>query len=82
MSFATTGISADICILFSAKDAYMRDLGLSIPADCIASDTLEHTKMALTYMERVLGADTTPSEKLDLPVLCRQSVRSDEIVSV
>ena len=77
-----TGISADICILFSAKDAYMRDLGLSIPADCVASDYTAHTKMALTYMERVLGADTTPSEKLDLPVLCRKSVRADETVLV
>ncbi|WP_138993433.1 cysteine hydrolase family protein [Larkinella sp. C7] len=75
-----TGISSDVCVLFSAKDAYMRDLALSIPADCIASDAPEHTKMALTYMERVLGADTTPSDKLDLSALCQIDVRTDEKV--
>jgi nicotinamidase-related amidase len=67
-----TGISSDVCILFSAKDAYMRDLRLSVPADCVAADTAGHTKMALAYMERVLGTDTTPSTKLDLGDLCLQ----------
>ncbi|WP_229312081.1 cysteine hydrolase family protein [Larkinella punicea] len=66
-----TGISADICVLFSAKDAYMREYSLSIPGDCLAADTTAHTKMALTYMERVLGADTTPSSRLDLEFLSR-----------
>ncbi|KAA9349237.1 isochorismatase family cysteine hydrolase [Larkinella humicola] len=66
-----TGISADICILFSAKDAYMREFGLSVPGDCLAADTTLHTKMALTYMERVLRADTTHSSKLDLESLSR-----------
>jgi nicotinamidase-related amidase len=69
-----TGITADICILFSAKDAYMREFSLSVPSDCVASDSTAHTKMALTYMERVLGADTKPSTQLDLPDLCRKAL--------
>ena len=71
-----TGISADICILFSAKDAYMREFALSVPGDCLAADTPAHTKMALTYMQRVLGADTTPSSQLDLEALCRKAAFS------
>ena len=66
-----TGISADVCVLFSASDAYMREFNLYIPADCVAAESAEHTDMALTYVKRVLNADTTPSEQLDLQKLCR-----------
>ncbi|GAB3903214.1 cysteine hydrolase [Larkinella knui] len=76
-----TGISTDVCILFSAKDAYMRDLSLSIPADCVAADTVAHTKTALEYMERVMGADTTSSARLNLPELCQNPVPAQEKVS-
>ncbi len=61
-----TGISADLCVLFTANDAYMRDYSLSVPADCVAAGSPEDTKAALAYMERVLKADTSPSDKLDL----------------
>lgn len=64
-----TGIAADVCIQFSAIDAYMRDLKLVVPADCIASGSAENTQQALTYMQRVLSADTTASEDLDLKKL-------------
>ncbi|GAB3261656.1 cysteine hydrolase [Larkinella harenae] len=73
-----TGLSTDVCVQFSAKDAYMREFGLSIPADCVAAGSAAHTKTALTYMERVLGADTTPSDKLDLPALCQKYSLSGE----
>lgn len=66
-----TGISADMCILFSASEAYMREYSLTIPADCVTADSATHTRAALAYMKRVLGADTTVSPKLDLPALCR-----------
>jgi nicotinamidase-related amidase len=32
-----TGIAANICVLFTANDAYMRDFNLFIPQDCVAS---------------------------------------------
>lgn len=67
-----TGISADVCVLFSANDAYMRDFALYVPADCVAAGTVAHTQASLDYMERVLGADTTPSDQLDLQELIRQ----------
>ncbi|WP_234736570.1 cysteine hydrolase family protein [Tellurirhabdus bombi] len=68
-----TGISADVCVLFSANDAYMRDFGLYVPADCVAAGTTAHTQASLDYMERVLGADVTPSEQLDLQELTVQT---------
>ena len=61
-----TGISADVCVLFSATDAYLRDLQLAIPADCVASASTEYTQAALAYVTRVHQADTSPSDKLDL----------------
>lgn len=32
-----TGIAGNICVLFTANDAYMREYKLWIPKDCIAS---------------------------------------------
>jgi nicotinamidase-related amidase len=61
-----TGIAGNICILFSANDAYMRDLRLFVPADCVASNTDEENAAALKQMQSVLKADTTASTALDL----------------
>ncbi|GAB3939683.1 cysteine hydrolase [Spirosoma harenae] len=66
-----TGISADACILFSAIDAYMRDLSVLVPADCVASPSKEHTQSALAYMKRLLKADTTSSVQMNLDDLVR-----------
>ncbi len=66
-----TGISTDSCVLFSANDAYMRDLKLTIPSDCVASTKVTYTHDALAYMKRVLSADITPSPQLDLAALCQ-----------
>ncbi|MFD1140153.1 cysteine hydrolase family protein [Larkinella insperata] len=66
-----TGISADVCVLFSASDAYMREFQLYIPSDCVASGSAQHTQETLEYVERVLSADTTPSDQLNLEELCR-----------
>lgn len=58
------GITGNICVLFTANDAFMRDYHLIVPQDCIASATKSDTKNALRQMETVLKADTTPSDKL------------------
>ena len=34
-----TGIAGNICVLFTANDAYMRELKIFAPADCIVSNT-------------------------------------------
>jgi nicotinamidase-related amidase len=61
-----TGVAANICVLFTANDAYMRDFNLVIPSDCVASNTSEENEHALKLMQQVLKADTTPSDELDL----------------
>ncbi|ARK09942.1 cysteine hydrolase family protein [Fibrivirga algicola] len=64
-----TGIAADVCVQFSATDAYVRDLKLIIPSDCVASGSTVNTQQSLAYMQRVLSADITPSEKIDFQAL-------------
>jgi nicotinamidase-related amidase len=67
-----TGIAGNICVLFTANDAYMRDLSLLTPKDCIASKTEEENRNALDQMATVLKADTRLSSKLNLESLLLQ----------
>jgi nicotinamidase-related amidase len=60
-----TGIAADICVLFSANDAYMRDLLLLVPPDCVASEDAGQNALVLQLMERVLKADLTPAAEIE-----------------
>jgi nicotinamidase-related amidase len=58
------GVAANICVLFTANDAYMRDLQLIVPADCVASNTEELNDYALKQMRTVLKADVSSSTSL------------------
>ena len=64
-----TGVTADICVLFTAVGAYMQGLRLVIPEDAVASVEPAHTDDALAYARRVLGAQTPASEELDFEKL-------------
>jgi nicotinamidase-related amidase len=66
-----TGVAGNICILFSANDAYMRDLNVVVPADCVVSNTVDENRHALDQMRKVLKADITESPALDLDRLRR-----------
>jgi nicotinamidase-related amidase len=66
-----TGISTEICVTFTALDAYMRDFELYIPSDCVISDSDAKNFQALEYLRRVCAVDTTPSTELDLDHLRR-----------
>jgi nicotinamidase-related amidase len=68
-----TGVAGNICILFSANDAYMRDYRIVVPADCVASNTPEENRNALQQIARVLKGDTPSSDQLDLEALVRQA---------
>jgi len=35
------GFAGNICVLFTANDAYMRNFKLIVPSDCIGSNTTE-----------------------------------------
>lgn len=60
-----TGVTTDICILFTANDAYMRDFHLFIPRDCVAANDQKESEKTLRYMEKILDADTRPSDEVD-----------------
>ncbi|MBL3650095.1 isochorismatase family cysteine hydrolase [Bacillus vallismortis] len=59
-----TGIAGNICVLFTANDAYMREYSITIPKDCIASNRDEDNEFALTMMENVLFAEITTEKQI------------------
>jgi nicotinamidase-related amidase len=61
-----TGVSSHQCVLFTANDAYVRELELSIPRDCISARKPQETRLALTYFTSVLGADIRPAKAVRL----------------
>ncbi|MBV9502739.1 MAG: cysteine hydrolase [Acidobacteriaceae bacterium] len=61
-----TGFTTDICVAFTAADAYMRGYRLWVPSDCTAALESRYHRAALNYVKRVLGADIRPSAAVDL----------------
>jgi nicotinamidase-related amidase len=59
------GFATDMCVLFSAHDAYLRDYRLVVPRDCVAAATDEADERALVHLEAVLKADTRESSEID-----------------
>lgn len=66
-----TGVATDICVLFSANDAYMRDFKLVIPGDLVAANDADESERTLRYIERLLKADTRRSTDVDLEKLTK-----------
>lgn len=58
------GIAGNICVLFTANDAYMRELRLYVPADCIVSNTVADNNHALRQINTVLKGNVAPSTQL------------------
>lgn len=61
-----TGIAGNICVLFTANDAYQRDFQLTVPQDCLASNTAAENDAALQQMKDVLRADIRVSPEIEL----------------
>lgn len=59
-----TGIAGNICVLFTAHDALMREFEVHVPKDCIASNSSEDNKFALRQLSRVFAIDIRPSISL------------------
>src|SRR5262249_7041035 len=66
------GMAANICVLFTANDAYLRDFQLFVPSDCVASNTEDENRHALEQMRKVLKADIRPSTELHFEDLARR----------
>lgn len=56
-----TGIAGDFCVMFTAFDAYMREYGLWVPSDCIASETAQDNDNALQLMHRSMSVHIAKS---------------------
>ncbi|MCG5103300.1 isochorismatase family cysteine hydrolase [Oceanobacillus alkalisoli] len=56
-SLILAGIAGDICILFTAKDAYMYKMDLHIPENCMASEEKNTNDYALYLMRSVMKAN-------------------------
>jgi nicotinamidase-related amidase len=59
-----TGIATDICVLFTAADAHMRDYPLWIPEDAVAAEDAAHGRWALEIMAHSMGAETKATSAL------------------
>ena len=59
-----TGIAGNICVLFTANDAYMREYKIFAPADCIVSNTAADNEHALRQIKTVLKGNVSVSTRL------------------
>ncbi|MFK2827219.1 isochorismatase family cysteine hydrolase [Bacillus sp. B190/17] len=62
-SVIITGIAGNICVFFTANDAYMREFHIYVPQDGIASETEKDNHYALEMMRTILRADTMKIEQ-------------------
>ena len=69
------GFATDMCVLFSANDAYLRDYQLVVPVDCVTASSEEAGRRALEHFEQVLKADTTASDRLELERMLAEAKR-------
>ena len=68
-----TGLTTDLCVLFTASDAHMRDFHLVVPSDCCAAENTERHETAIDLLERNFKADTKPSTEVSFGELERLS---------
>jgi nicotinamidase-related amidase len=52
-----TGVATDICVLFTAADAHMRDYDLWVPSDAVAAEGDPHGAWALEIMRKSMNAE-------------------------
>ncbi len=63
------GLSTNSCVLFTANDAYMRDLEVVVPPDCVAACSVGEQNSALEEMKTMLKVKLMPSEGIDFTIL-------------
>ena len=61
-----TGVAADICVLFTAADAHMREYGLWVPRDAVAAASRDRLNWSLEIMRNSMGAEICPTDQLKL----------------
>ncbi|MDB5437927.1 MAG: cysteine hydrolase [Caulobacteraceae bacterium] len=61
-----TGVAAELCVLFTAADAHMRDYSVWIPRDCVVALKPERLDWVLDIAGRGMSAEVRPSSALRL----------------
>ena len=56
-----TGLATNLCVLFTANDAHMRNYKVIVPRDCVAAETTHGSDAALRLMAEELDVDVRPS---------------------
>jgi len=59
-----TGQATDICVLFTAADAHMREYEIWTPGDCVAAVAPERSQWALDIMVQAMSAEIRPTSEL------------------
>ena len=60
------GLATNSCIVCTAHDADMRDLGLFVPSDCSAARSQREHKQAIEHVKTMSNATVSPSSVLRL----------------
>jgi nicotinamidase-related amidase len=58
------GFATNMCVMFTANDAYMRGFEVVVPADCTASNSPALTRAALAHISTALRGRTTPASSI------------------
>ena len=54
------GVASDICVLFTAADAHMREYDLWVPSDAVGAEHAERGRWALEMMAHSMSAEIRP----------------------
>ena len=71
-----TGMATDVCVLFTAADAYMRDFRVIVPRDCVTALTPAAHRAALDQMRTTIKAEVVDSRRIDFARLSRAKKRA------
>lgn len=61
-----TGIAADVCVLFTAADAHMREYSLWVPRDAMVGTHPERKAWVIDILGKSMNAETAPTSKMTL----------------
>jgi nicotinamidase-related amidase len=67
-----SGMATEVCVLFTANDAYMRDFDIVVASDCVASSNQAGHAQALALMRSALKAKVVRSARVDFAKLGRR----------
>ena len=68
------GIATNLCVLFSAHDAHMRDYETLVLSDCCAAETDNDHNIALDQLKRFCGTTVLRSDQIDWAELAKKPV--------